>query len=98
MDKTVVIGGETSLDFKIDGDLSLSLLEDGVAGTVISYEPHAREPYTGAYTVEPDWNPQILQTKEKVMTDNVTVEGIYITSVTNLSGGNTVYIGGVINE
>lgn len=54
--------------------------------------------YGGEYTVEPDWETQTLQTRGYLMADDVTVEGIYINSVQNLSGGNTVYIGGEIIE
>lgn len=54
--------------------------------------------YSGPYAVEPDWEPCMLATRGKTMADNVTVEGIYMNSVTNASGGKTVYIGGVIND
>lgn len=53
--------------------------------------------YDGSYTVTPDWDPQTLETENKVMRANVEVDGIYINSVQNPAGGNTVYIGGEIN-
>lgn len=58
----------------------------------------AADLYSGPYVVEPDWEAQTLATRDKTMADNVTVEGIYVNSVQNASGGNTVYIGGVIND
>ena len=96
--KEIVIGGDILLDTLIDGDSSLSLSEDGIEGTVIAYEPHGRETYAGPYDVEPDWVEQTLETQNKVMANNVTVESIYVARVDNPAGGRTVYIGGVIND
>lgn len=50
--------------------------------------------YTGAYTVTPDVEPITLQTKDKVMTDDVTVFKIPLWEVSNPFGGTTIYIGG----
>ena len=52
------------------------------------------EQYAGAYEVSPKFEEQILQTAEKVMTDNLKIKEIEITIVSNDSGGNTVIIGG----
>lgn len=51
------------------------------------------EIYSGAYSVVPSVNEQTLETATKLMTDNVTVTEIPMYSVSNISGGNTVYIG-----
>lgn len=52
------------------------------------------EKYTGLYTVTPaTYNEQILGTKNKTMSDNVTVERIPVYEVANNSGGNTLTIG-----
>ena len=53
-------------------------------------------PYTGSYTIDPDFEGQVLQTQRKYMTDNVTVNPIQVESVSNIEGGRTVYIGGII--
>ena len=53
--------------------------------------------YDGEYTVTPDWEAQTLATQNKVMHSDVTVEAIYLNSAQNPSGGNTVYIGGLID-
>lgn len=53
-------------------------------------------PYTGEYIIDPDFEGQVLHTQQKYMTDNVTVNPIQVESVSNLSGGRTVYIGGII--
>lgn len=51
------------------------------------------EVYTGDYNVIPRVYEQTLETKDKVMTDNVTVEVIPLSKVINLSNGYTVTIG-----
>lgn len=53
--------------------------------------------YEGEYTVTPDWEAQTLQTRDKIMHADVTVEAIYLNSAQNPAGGNTVYIGGIID-
>ena len=53
--------------------------------------------YDGDYTIAPDWEAQTLATRNKVMHSDVTVEAIYLNSAQNPSGGNTVYIGGLID-
>ena len=63
--------------------------------TVIQYIGEAN-PYTGEYTVDPDFNGITLQTRQKYMNDNVTVNPIQVESVSNIGGGRTVYIGGII--
>lgn len=49
--------------------------------------------YLGPYTVDPRKVDQTLETKNKSMTDDVTVNAIYYSEVTNLGGGYTAYIG-----
>lgn len=49
--------------------------------------------YTGGYNVIPRVYQQKLETKDKVMTDDVTVEVIPLAKVINLSNGYTVTIG-----
>lgn len=49
--------------------------------------------YSGPYDVIPDFTVQTLQTENKMLTGNVTVQMIPVHSVTNLSGGKTVTIG-----
>lgn len=53
--------------------------------------------YTGAYSAQPDFEKQTLNTKDKRMTNDVTVEAIEVQRVSNTAGGRTVYIGGTIN-
>lgn len=51
------------------------------------------EKYTGSYTVKPLVSEQTLATKNKVMTDDVTVLEIPYSEVSNNEGGCTVTIG-----
>jgi len=55
------------------------------------------KPYAGPYTVRPGFEQQVLPTKHKSMSDDVAVLAIEVSIVSNLSGGNTVYIGGVFD-
>lgn len=49
--------------------------------------------YDGEYIATPTTSEQILETKGKVMADDVTVLEIPYFETTNLAGGYTVYIG-----
>lgn len=53
------------------------------------------DPYDGEYTITPKVTEQTLPTRAKTMRDDVTVLEIPYVSVSNLSGGNTVTIGGI---
>lgn len=50
-------------------------------------------PYDGNYVVTPRIDEQIMATKHKVMSDDVTIKAIPFFDVSNTSGGSTVYIG-----
>ena len=69
---------------------------DVIQGDVsVSIEPVENYPeaYTGSYVVDPLKRDQILPTKNKVMTQDLKVLGIYYYEVTNANGGKTVTIG-----
>lgn len=51
------------------------------------------ELYTGDYTVIPQTHPQTLNTQNRSMISDVTVEGIPYAEVSNTSGGTTAIIG-----
>ena len=53
--------------------------------------------YEGPYIVNPAFRRITLSTKNKILTENINVTPIDVQRVSNLSGGKTVYIGGVIN-
>ena len=60
-----------------------------------SFKPLENVPqkYTGSYEVDPLKTAQVLPTKDKLMVDDLTVQGIYYYEVTNDTGGSTVTIG-----
>ena len=80
----------------LDGDLSLIIPVDGESGIVTKVIGQDLPTYTGATEVDPDFDGVTLQTANKVLVNNITVNPIKVESVSNLSGGRTVYIGGII--
>lgn len=52
------------------------------------------EVYEGPYIVNPKFEEQKLETKNRLLQDDVTVLEIEVEKVTNLGGGYTVTIGG----
>jgi hypothetical protein len=50
--------------------------------------------YEGEYEVTPKVTEQTMETKEKVMAENVTILAIPYYDVGNTAGGSTVFIGG----
>lgn len=53
--------------------------------------------YDGEYEVTPNFETQILETAQKTMIDDVTVEPIPVSRTSNPEGGKTIYIGGNLN-
>ena len=68
---------------------------DADMGQVI--EVPTAPPYKGEYEVIPKFTEEVLETKNKLMKDNVVVYPIEVARVSNPSGGTTVYIGGMTN-
>lgn len=56
----------------------------------------AAEVYDGDYDVTPQVTPQVLQTRQKLMREDLRVKAIPYYDVANLAGGSTVYIAAVI--
>ena len=80
---------DSNIELKLDYDESneMTLVDD------VPYAQHYDE-YTGNYVVTPAlYNEQELLTRNKLLTDNVTVREIPITTTTNPYGGRTVVIG-----
>lgn len=61
----------------------------------ISKSPVHDVEYLGPYIVDPIFETITLETNDKKMTDDVTVNPIAVSRTSNLSGGITVYIGGL---
>lgn len=94
--RTITVGADVSKHtVKAGANLSKHWFK---ANAKISTETHSSDlpPYEGAYVVVPDWEAQTLPTKNTQLNDDITVTAIQLESVSNLSGGRTVYIGGII--
>lgn len=50
-------------------------------------------PYTGEYEVTPRFDAQVLQTKDKTLTNDIQFRAIPVSRTSNPSGGKTIYIG-----
>lgn len=80
----------------IDGEVNLDIPIDGTPDKVIKVTDYDAPVYTGETTVNPDFTGTVLQTAQKIVTNNITVNPIQVESVSNIQGGRTVYIGGII--
>lgn len=80
-----VVSGTLTIAQKVTGSIS------GKIGD------HQYSVYDGPYTAIPKFESQELETKDKMMKENVEVEPIYVSKVSNPAGGTTVYIGGIFN-
>lgn len=79
-----ILRGSLQSDVKVSGSVTLPK-----AGDLLYDE------YEGEYIVTPQpWDEIVLETGNKILRDNVTVEVIPYYETSNLSGGSTVYIGG----
>ena len=96
MGDRVVLDGELSVNLRLDGELSVNLYMDGTPDKVIRVMDYDAPVYTGETTVYPDFTGTVLQTAQKIVTNNITVNPIQVESVSNIQGGRTVYIGGII--
>ena len=96
MGDRVVLDGELSVDLRLDGELSVNLYMDGTPDKVIRVMDYDAPVYTGETTVNPDFIGKVLQTAQKTVISNITVNPIQVESVSNPTGGRTVYIGGII--
>ena len=75
------------IDVDIDsGTTSFDITIEGHSGERLPY-------YEGSYEVDPRKVSQTLETANKSMADDVTVNAIFYSEVANPSGGDTVYIG-----
>ena len=78
--------GTLSPVVELNGQLGVGVLEGE------SYTPV----YNGPYNVIPDFSVQRLPTANKKCAADVTVQKIPVETTSNASGGNTVWIGGII--
>ena len=64
-------------------------------GLSIAFIGDVYEHYEGEYIINPKITSQTLETKDKIMDDDVTVNEIYYNETENLSGGLTAQIGDI---
>ena len=88
----VEIKGRIDLKVVISGSVKP---KESISGKIGSPEQVPLPYYDGEYNIVPDWNDIILETEQKSMAENVTVQKIPYHETTNLSGGITVTIGGI---
>lgn len=86
------------IDFKSDKTMKIEFKENnqrvalGFAEITQTTEYIGGEKYDGDYIVTPKVVGQTLPTKDRVLTDDVTVKAIPFFNVSNTSGGSTVFI------
>lgn len=72
----LVLDGDLSLNLQLDGDMDLSIQMDGEYGNYIKVVDRDAPIYTGAVEVTPTEQQQILETADKLMLSNVTINPI----------------------
>lgn len=94
MQDTIVIDGELSLTIEDDAEYSLIIPENAEAGVFMAIGSHTLPAYTGETTVVPKAFLQtVLETANKSVYSDITVEEIPYEEVSNVYGGYTVSIG-----
>lgn len=94
----ILTGGEPMI-FGLSGDSSLEVALDSggeihVDLTTPTYLD--TDVYEEEFEVSPDFEGTTLETAHKFLTNDIVVHPIQVEKVSNLSGGVTVYIGGII--
>lgn len=75
--------------------MRVSIRAAGSISGTLNYAKNKPLPYyEGEYELTPVWEDVTLETKQKSMSDNVTMQAIPYAEVDNPSGGVTVIIGG----
>ena len=87
IDKLNAIGDAIRAKTGKSDKLTLDQMPSEIAGILTA------EPYEGEYIITPTVDGQTMATKNKLMTNDVTIEAIPYAEVTNNSGGTTVSIG-----
>ena len=86
---TCFISGKVDSRQSLNGCISQ---EAKVTGNLATAYTTSAKPYEGDYEVTPTVDGLRLETKQKYMTDDVTILAIPFFEVGNTSGGNTVFI------
>lgn len=84
---------ENSQSFNAVFGESNSMFAADMGEVQIMHAPAGYEVYEGSYTVTPKVTSQELETADRLLKENVTVNAIPYWDVSNETGGSTVYIG-----
>ena len=76
MQEIVVIDGEISLENTLDGEVELEAITDLDPEVVLSTGGAVYPHYSGSYIVTPSGSVQTLDTSDKVMDDDVTIQAV----------------------
>lgn len=76
----------------IDLDITIENVTDEIELEIDS-SGYIPETYDGPYEVTPDFNDQVLETEDLLMSDDVIVKEIPVAEVSNPAGGLTLTIG-----
>lgn len=82
-------------ELSCDQNLSGTLTEIGnLTGTINASSVNDFEQFSGPYEMVPTaFSPQVLDTQNKILLDNITIKEIPFYETSNLSDGITAYIG-----
>lgn len=83
------IKGTLQTETNITGNLTTNI---NLLGTIINGEGTHKANYSGSYEFTPQTEGQTIETKNKIMTDDIEISPIPYEEVPN-QYGNTVYIG-----
>lgn len=84
------VGGRITTVGSLNGDMTA---KGKMSGRVKSAETKPYPPYEGEYIIEPTFEKQVLDTTKKSLYEDITINEIRQTEVTNPSGGLTITIG-----
>ena len=88
LSESAALSGSIALESALQGAIGSEL----VLGGSVSM-PETFDRFSGEYRVVPAVESKVLQTKDKLMGDDVTVESIPYYEVSNPAGGATIVIG-----
>lgn len=93
-DSEVIIDEELSIDIS-DSEETIEITDESVVidFDIFDMSEQEKEIYEGDYKVTPKVDSIILDTKDKIMYDDVTIYQIPYSAVSNPAGGTTVTIG-----
>lgn len=84
----LTINDKKNIDLDINNGKSVNI--GGLEDSIFTYQAPV---YEGEYNVIPKaYEEQVLQTKEKTLLENVTVQKVPFYEISNAGGGTTVYI------